>query len=373
MPRNARSHAVKNPYNWTMRSIVAATITLVACDQASTGPGDLGPALASAPSAPGIPANDLGTLGGASAVARAASSDGIIVGRSAIATGQFLAFVWTQVAGMRELPSLAGPREGNAVAIANGVVVGMSANKAASWQRDGSGAWVVTNLGSLGGMVSDVAWDINASGVIVGSAYRATWELRGFRWTSGTGLVELPILAGATGIQALSINGSGTIVGVHNEGNRQLPIAWTPSGIKRLPVCSGAIHAWAEAINDAGVAVGSCNFGTSSWAVRWQPSPDPLTPDTWLAPQALASGTGTNRAWNINNSGQIVGESGGKGFLWEEGRGLRVLGSRGQGWWRGPWYLRGRVKSPHRGVFEWDRIRRWKPRRVVGHSAMRDG
>ena len=54
----------------------------------------------------------------------------------------------------------------------------------------GQGGWIVTDLGTLGGLFGD-AEDINEAGHVVGSASPASGSDHAFRWTPSTGMVDL--------------------------------------------------------------------------------------------------------------------------------------------------------------------------------------
>jgi len=122
--------------------------------------------------------NDLGTLGGNSSFARAINVKGQAVGYSAYNTGNAAvhAFIW--------LPEPA-----------HGLPAGMN------------------DLGTLGTYANSWAYDVNDSGLVVGTAYSnpaGSW--RAFSWSAESGMIDLGSFGGRIN-RANAVNNAGQIVG----------------------------------------------------------------------------------------------------------------------------------------------------------------
>lgn len=235
-------------------------------------------------------------------------------------------------------------------------------NEHAALWRNG----VLTDLGStLGGPNSAVAFGGNHAdnGEIVGVAQSSLLDPLGeqwiftclngapcqggdlislaFLWRHGA-MIALPTLGGTNG-NATGINNRGQAVGF-TENSTHDPscvspqvldweaVIWGPSRgeVRELPPFTGDFVGAAAAINDEGQAVGgsgpTCGSGPGAdfvHAVLWQNSS--------VTDLGSLGGTTNNLAWDINNQGQIVGQSDlpgdatGHGFLWESGK-MRDLG-----------------------------------------------
>ena len=115
--------------------------------------------------------HDLGTLGGATAIARDISNSGRIVGASRIADGRNRAFLYDHGT-MTELPSLGGLSDEATGINEHGWIVGSAvypgqpngARRAVLWRNGG-----IEDLGTLGGTTAR-AWRINERGDVVGQA-----------------------------------------------------------------------------------------------------------------------------------------------------------------------------------------------------------
>jgi probable HAF family extracellular repeat protein len=244
--------------------------------------------------------------------------------------------VWTEAGGLRGLPVPAGRCSGGARAINDaGVIVGSVNNAAYRWLPGSSETWTVEKLPGLDAASPQ---EINSRGDIVLLHNDGNTEILpswiGTLWVEGTGVVHLPDLAGATrGCSSKAINNLSQVVGycVYAENDNLTPVIWLSHQTEplALPQLPGIARSWSNGINDAGVVVGVAQTSTGvNRAVRWIPSGG-----TW-AVEDLGSLGGDSEAKSINNRGQIVGISrvGGfnyHAFLWEEGPGMRDLGSLG--------------------------------------------
>ena len=224
------------------------------------------------------------------------SPAGIAVGRSGTANGEGQAFTWTQGGGLVALPRLSG-RSSSMANSANdsGIVVGTAFN----------GGFSGTNLPLIwqNGLVSQLplppdyaigaAWDVNASGVAVGSA--------------GDGRAARCVIYTVSG---------GTVI--------------TPT------TPNGSYFSAAYAINDSGRIVG-WGADPSDQFIRVGIVYDMSTNTTFSV--GTFQGANSAIALGVNNNGQVVGYSNyyldqGYPFIWTEGIGMvavPLLAGKNQG------------------------------------------
>ncbi len=213
------------------------------------------------------------------------------------------------------------------------------------------------DLGTLGGPNSGEFAHArpNERGQVVGHAETSTPDPNGedfcffgthliclpFLWQNGV-MTPLPTLGGDNGA-ALDINNRGQVVGVAENTTldpacptptlHDLPVLWENGEIQELPTFPGDPDGYALTINDNGQAVGGSGinftcfgfFNNSVHAVLWQ--------NGTVTDLGNLGGTMNNLAFNINNQGQVVGESDLPGdttthaFLWTEDDGIQDLGT----------------------------------------------
>ena len=128
----------------------------------------------------------------------------------------------------------------------------------------------ISAVGSLGGDRSE-ARDVNVMGVAVGYAATKAGALHAFRSDPGSPMVDLGTLDGFRNSEALAINGANQIVGVasSNTGDRRAFI-WASGEMTALPLLPGGNESVAYDINDAGQVVGVSNTtGGSYHAFLW--------------------------------------------------------------------------------------------------------
>lgn len=297
-----------------------------------------------------------------------------------------------------DLPSLGGTNSrGNSINNRGWVagyfnLAGNQRRHAALWQ-DGN----ITDLGTLGGPNSSVAWSGGASnsGLIAGISQTNMPDPLGEAWSSaafypgatGTGYINLgfawengimralPTLGGNNGF-ATSVNSRGQIAGwaetnVHDETCvppqqlQFLPVVYgkSPMEINALPLIAGDTSGGATGINEQGQVVGIsgiCDQAvgryTARHAVLWDKNGQIIDLGNLGAPW-------WNTPTNINQRGDVVGFAGAPGdpdgnflqaFIWTPETGMQGLG-----------FLPGDVHSEAYGINA--------KRQVVGLSCDADG
>jgi probable HAF family extracellular repeat protein len=205
------------------------------------------------------------------------------------------------------------------------------------------------DIGTLGGPNSLTFARPTAKGEVVGRAERSDLDPQGedfcgfgtqltclpFLWSGS--MTPLPTLGGNNGF-ATSINNRGQAVGMAEtitrdptcKGGTQVlqfePAIWENGRVRALRMAHGDSSGLAVAINDSGQIIGSsggCGTGrpgTTAHALLWQNS-------AW-APVDLGTlgGTTGNRPQNINSRGQVVGFANLPGdeifhaWLWQHGK-----------------------------------------------------
>jgi probable HAF family extracellular repeat protein len=196
---------------------------------------------------------------------------------------------------------------------------------AVSWSADNQ----LTLLGTLPGLPSALANDINQAGTIVGFAFTNDFlTSRAFIWNSDTGMQPLVDLGGNASL-AQAINADGTVVGWAFDAASVLhAVKWDASGSLTDLNPSGAISEALD-INDAGDVVGWVfpAGGSASHAYLWRHD------GTEVDLQTLG-GLGS-QAFGVNNSLTIVGVSDRPSplppvaFIWKPATGMRSIGMGG--------------------------------------------
>lgn len=260
---------------------------------------------------------DLGTLGGTQSLARAVNQQGWVVGwaYSAGSTTQ-RAFLWRDGA-MAPLGDFGGGRSDASAVNDAGFVVGSAYTTAGDehgfWWRDG----VMTDVGTLGGTTSRV-YDINANNVMCGMASPSAGEYRAFVAKPGESLIDLGTLGGEAA-HAYAINDLDHVVG-WSYLNRSNPDsrAWIfrGAGLEELPTLGG-VYGAAFGVNNHDEIVGAASRPDDQQrAVMWR-GRQIIDLNSLIPPNV---GWLLTRAWDIDESGAIVGE----GLLNGEPRGFLI-------------------------------------------------
>jgi probable HAF family extracellular repeat protein len=125
--------------------------------------------------------------------------------------------------------------------------------------------------------------------------------------TSSTGvtIVDLGLLPGGTYASARAINNLSQITGLSNDGtltgNKQ--VIWNNGSITPISTCCASGQATPLAINDSGEVVAWENIFQKSTAIYWN------TSGQYTVLPTLPGGEAFAHAYDINNSGVIVGDS----------------------------------------------------------------
>src|SRR5262245_28522978 len=150
--------------------------------------------------------------------------------------------------------------------------------------------YAVTDLGTLVGSYTTAA-DLNQAGQVVGTDY--TWDHlgRAFLWENGT-MIDLGTLGGNVSTAA-GINDLGQVVGT----------SFLPDGATR--------HAFL--VNPQGGV--------------WFQDSDLDGRNDFMIDLGVLNGSFYSVATDVNNAGQVVGESDGQAFLWDAANGMTDLGT----------------------------------------------
>lgn len=189
----------------------------------------------------------------------------------------------------------------------------------------------LTDLGDLpGGSDQSQGTGINNSGQVSGIGQAAVGR-HGFLWESGSGLTDIgAFLASPSDSLANGINSAGTIVG-HSQMSGERAFIWQDgiglTDLGELP--GGPTRSFGYGINDFGQAVGySFVAAATTHAFLWESG-------VGMTDLGTLAGETNSEAFAINNSGQVVGNSGERPFLWQSGLGMTDLGGLAGGGGRG--------------------------------------
>lgn len=237
------------------------------------------------------------------------------------------------------------------------------------WDND-----VITNLGVLPGMTYSYAFDINASGQVVGVSGTGTLDnpilQRGFIWTATGGIQALSTLGGISSARAINDNGDiagfSTVSGTNTQQGHA--VVWRNGVVTDLQPASFANDVGrAFAINNSGEVVGwvYSRLQAFKWTATGVMVPlegglpfginDAGCVAGWSASGGVTAGYricagvsrnvgncggSGSRAWAINSGGDVAGDASNGGgqqaaFLWTETGGITCFpipqGSDGAG------------------------------------------
>ncbi|MCC7077575.1 MAG: DUF3466 family protein [Acidimicrobiia bacterium] len=316
-------------------ALVAAVVTVVVTVVPAAGLGDVS-AQDSANVSDFAPPRDLGTLGGPASGATDVNEAGVVVGTADSAESEHThAALWETDETIRDLGTLGGARAYAMGVNAAGVVVG-SSEVSAPWVEFAF-VWDPTTgeMRDISGGMPSAALDVNEAGRIAGythgggSGYEAAlWEADGTRRDLGT-------LGGLRSV-ATAINDAGWVVGYSNVADSRASHAflWDPtSGVMPAIGTLGGDDSWAVDVNEAGQIVGKSELtpgaSNAEHAFLWDPTTGEMEDIGTL-------GGAFSTAWGLNDVGQVVGsstlavgDSVGRGFVWDRTGGMRLLGTLG--------------------------------------------
>jgi len=309
---------------------------------------------------------NLGSLDGKATAATALNDRGEVVGWSEVDVGFGLnydrAFLWTPEVGMRDLGITPGYSGGNMRAQGiseDGAVTGWSGN---------NDVFVWDSVTGIRTVASGLGYDINSSGIIAGFS-SVVFDDTAFTWDSENGVQVLPLPMGYNDSRAYAVNEQGRVVGgVGIDSHDSRAIAWDPVvGMIDIGLLPGGSNSLAKAINEYGEVAGTADSQTRAFfwsplngfteivatdpAIRvshaygmndlgdvvgaatryeqveggtvghnfaffWNPEAGFVDLNDWVEP---VNGCTLQRAYDINNKGQIVGfgefDNGKRGFL----------------------------------------------------------
>ena len=254
---------------------------------------------------------------------------------SGLVESSYRAFFWEDGV-MILLPSLYPETPSDkAVAINDfGQIIGESNDKAVIWEKDSSGNYNVYALPGLADFWSSPR-EININGQIVGSAGigDSPWEQRAVLWEMVDGTWTITDLGAADNSVAYGVNDLGQVIGqtpvVINGLDGRKGFVWEDGTLTELPLLAHR-YAYAWDINDASQIVGhgKTTSGTDT-AVIWE-----YQNGSWsiakLDKENQIGGYGVSRAFHINNSGLVAGETyiyGYGAFVWSADYGVQLLPS----------------------------------------------
>jgi probable HAF family extracellular repeat protein len=249
---------------------------------------------------------DLGALpGDSSSAAMGLNELGQVVGWSNGPNGT-RAFVYTDGAGMAELPPLPGQSAARArdindagqVSGASGVETTSSPMHAVRWTEG-----VPRDLGTLGTGLFSQGLVLNAYGQVVGYSYTDGGALSGihaFSFTDGDGMTDLT--PDSQSGYATAVNDLGRITGfVQSAFEGAHAFRWTDGVFEDLGVLPGFAESFGLAINTNGQVAGHCISATGNAERLFR-----FSNTTGL--QDLGGVGEFNRAWGMNGRGDVVGE-----------------------------------------------------------------
>ena len=177
---------------------------------------------------------------------------------------------------------------------------------------------------------------LNNAGRVIGHTH--TYDSGGIVWDGEGGVREIGALPGGTWTSPHDINNAGQVAGVADSGIPLIGHPITVHSLKGSPgvqnhaflwdddqgildlATLGGDYAWAAGINDIGQVVGTSYTGNGDEyrAFLWNE-------EAGMQDIGALAGEDNSEAYAINNDGRIVGESGGRAFIWDPIDGMQAI------------------------------------------------
>lgn len=268
---------------------------------------------------------DLGTFpGGTVSQGDALNDCGQVVGYARFSNFNAHGFSWKENTGLQDLGAIPPTSNFSVAQSVNkaGIVAGYSTFPNDPLQFSHAVLWVngeIQDIGTLANGRNDAqAMGINDRGEVAGFSVP-----HAFFWTVKGGMRDLGTLPGGSYSQGLGINAKGEVVGFSDASGPGIwhAFVWSRSqGMRALPyLVPGDDNASANAINGSGEIVGGTSAGfRHERATLWHRNG--TVEDLGVLPEQ-----GWSVAFAINDSGQAVGWSGFRAFIWSRQQGMQDL------------------------------------------------
>jgi hypothetical protein len=153
------------------------------------------------------------------------------------------------------------------------------------------------------GDTASQGFGVSTGGTGVGRSVR-TGGAQAFTWTSASGIVGLPNLAGRAFCVSNGANNTGQVAGTCAStlfGTARLPVIWQNGVVSPLPLPAGETLGDANDVNASAIAVGSVDAGSTQQAAIYAGNL------ASVITQTTSAGCFFTTAFGINDSGLIVG------------------------------------------------------------------
>ena len=181
--------------------------------------------------------------------------------------------------------------------------------------------YTITDLGMVVGGTWSNAWGINNAGQVVGTSTLAGGYGRAYLWTDGA-MKDLGSLGGSGG-GAYGVNDLGQVAGVAGTSQYSHAFLWSDGVMTDLGALPGGQSSRAWDINVSGQVVGdSTATGGYNRPFLWS--------DGVMINLGTLESNKHSYAKGINSLGQVVGSSGSHAFLWTEGTMINLDPSSGK-------------------------------------------